>query len=1113
MRLLPPRRIGWLILLLSLSHWLTGCTTINTGRNQWQQFQKLGWQAYLLTCLLGLLVLGLIAFLVYAQKRWEIVQLIGPLRWLAKIPGIGPYIGQARLLEQTSKTLQKQAKQGQKLMAAGQKAAGTAAPDSPPPAEEPKTSWWQQWFGREKPNPVPDSPPPPPTPLPPDITPVVPATAAPSPEQPRIGRLSVPVTDVYSFSELPSTLPNDLLGKRIGRYQIDAVLETSTHSTIYQGFDQKLSRPVRLHVLRTSLFESEEEKPQFIQDLRQRVGLTQQGLTQVYDYDIQPDYIFVITEWVQGPDILGYVQHLWSQGRQVSYHKLLSLLAQTASALHTAHTQKLYHLQLTPQHIRLTILGGAEADPEQQSIQPRLEDVGLGLLISRAEEALPSAWPYVAPELAWEMSTDSRTDVYALGAILYQLMTGRPPYTPSTLSHVGHQHQRPPTPPSQLRPALPTLIEDIILKAMARNAADRYQTAHELAQALTTAAERLRGFGDRNIQPSELEASLPWVRVATLGEAPRLIPLTKEQMFIGNSPDVEIWLPSQAVSQQHAYLRRGNMGWQIVDLDSPNGIFLDGVRLLSQVPETWESTREVRVGPYTLTRYDGRDMTADDLTWNPADVGRVMEPAPQASPNTLTTASLTLEPAHATLPAGEQTILQIALTNQSVRVDHFRISLSGLPAEWLTLSDNDIQLMPGTTGYLLLTIAPTAGQLLASGDYPFTLFASPLSDLSTQFATEGRLTIPPFARLTADLHPERIRTKGTATLTLRNEGNLATTITLAGRDPADEVRFGPLGEPFTLAVGGQEQIAVRVEPRQRPFTGTNLLHPFDVTITTPGNPPVVKSGLLEVRPYLPTWLIGLLGMLGLLLCIMAAFAFNYVDEQNQRATVAAMLIQTPPAPPTAQPTFTPTPVPLPLTCVDIRDQNAGRIVDGEEAAEAAVDGEYTIYLNRDPARPLTIYCHNMATAPTEYLSLPNSGAGVNFASVRYPTQQLTTSYTKVRLNPRTLVLDVADRTFATEEGELPAQALIRSVDYGTAVGCNEGVPGTVIANANIDLTGLPLVLADEVSFFISGPDVEGTGATIDESRQVVQMAIGGRCGWVQPLGTLRLVYALPVEPE
>ncbi len=768
------RRFGWLILLLSSG--LAGCSSpSNPFQSQWRQFQELGFWGYLLSCVLALLVLGLIVFVMYAEVRWDFLKLINPSAWLDRLPFIGKYTSQARQLQRTGRQVTQQAniakrylpgekgvtseanrqKQGQQVLGLDNKKVGGVK------------NWWKKLRGQlpEPEEATADSPPPPtaaPPPLPPGAIPhpqptnptVTPATTAAValPEQPRIGRISVPVGDVYSFSELPSTLPRDLLGKRIGRYQVDAVLESGTYSTIYQSFDQKLNRPVRLHVLRTSLFESEEEKPQFIQDLRQRVGLAQQGLTQVYDYDIQPDYIFVITELVQGPDILGYVQHLWSQSQQVSYHRLLTLLAQTAEALHTAHEQHLYHIQLTPRHIRLAILGGGDAaDPEQQTIQPRVEDVGLGLLITRAEEAPTSAWPYLSPELAQEIATDGRSDVYALGAILYELVTGRPPYNPQNLYDVTHQHQRPATPPSELRPALPSAVEQIIQRAMSVEPSQRYQSAAELAQALYSAASGLKNFGDRNIQPSDLQAGIPWIRITTYAEAPRLIALTKDQMFIGNALNADVLLPGQGVASQHAYIRRSGMGWQVVDLDSHNGLFLDGVRLLSQVPEFWDSTREVRIGPYTLTRYDGGDVTADAVAWTPDSVGRVMAPATRMGGMGemgagTSAALLTLAPPQTSLQPGEQAVVQLSIINQTVRVEHFHVELDGLPSAWLTLSDNDIQLMPGTTGYLLLTITPAVGSQITAGEYPYRVTAAPLGDPHSTMTAEG---CSPFCPLNA----------------------------------------------------------------------------------------------------------------------------------------------------------------------------------------------------------------------------------------------------------------------------------------------------------------------------------------------------------------------------
>ena len=200
----------------------------------------------------------------------------------------------------------------------------------------------------------------------------------------------------------------------------------------------------------------------------------------------------------------------------------------------------------------------------------------------------------------------------------------------------------------------------------------------------------------------------------------------------------------------------------------------------------------------------------------------------------------------------------------------------------------------------------------------------------------------------------------------------------------------------------------------------------------------------------------------------------------------------------AVPTAVPTPVLPPMTCADVR------LGDPH-----AADGDYTLFLNRDPAFPISIYCHNMAGSPIEYLSLVNTGSNVNFASTVYPSDELITRYDKVRIDLHQLTLDATDRTFATVSGTVPLYSRVPYNDYGRVVGCNEAQPGAALGRGNIDLTGTTLTLHETITFTLAGADAEGSGAQISQGGQVVTLEAGGRCGWVAPEGPLRLKYVPP----
>ena len=261
--------------------------------------------------------------------------------------------------------------------------------------------------------------------------------------------------------------------------------------------------------------------------------------------------------------------------------------------------------------------------------------------------------------------------------------------------------------------------------------------------------------------------------------------------------------------------------------------------------------------------------------------------------------------------------------------------------------------------------------------------------------------------------------------------------------------------------------------------------------------------LVTIRRFLPGWLAATLASAVMFVCLLGVFLFAYADSRNQTAAVIALATEiaavTPelaPTPTLPLPTASPTPVPLPSSCADLRDQDP-----------EAADGTYTLYLGRDADKAVTIYCHNMAETPAAYLEFANSDDGFNYASTGYPGQELITHYSRVHLDLQTLIVDVTDRTFAETSGSAPEPGLITGTDYATAVGCNAGEAGTVVAQANIDLTGTPFLVAESVTFVVRGQESEGSDPEISPDRKTVNLAVGGRCGWIAPAGNLTLAYA------
>ncbi len=187
------------------------------------------------------------------------------------------------------------------------------------------------------------------------------------------------------------------------------------------------------------------------------------------------------------------------------------------------------------------------------------------------------------------------------------------------------------------------------------------------------------------------------------------------------------------------------------------------------------------------------------------------------------------------------------------------------------------------------------------------------------------------------------------------------------------------------------------------------------------------------------------------------------------------------------------------------------------ATPTATDGVYTLYVGHDASSSWTAYCANLATAPAEYLPLAHTGGGANFSEYTASTQtggtNVITSYTKVRIDPTTLVVDTSDQMFATSTGSLnhpPSGPTVTSMPYAEAMDCTG--PGSLTGVGNVDLRGTPFsVVPNDFTFPPGGVSTVGT-ATYSAENQVVDLAGGGNCGWENPIGLATPPYNMGGGP-
>lgn len=257
-----------------------------------------------------------------------------------------------------------------------------------------------------------------------------------------------------------------------GRYQVRRVLGQGAFGTVYLGYDGQLGRQV---AVKTPHRTGDKFRQQFLDEARQLAQLRHPGIVTVHDVGLQDDRCYIISAYLEGESLYD-----WLKRRRPTWQESARIVAALADALAHAHAQRIVHRDLKPSNVILTA-----------GDTPVLVDFGIAVSEAVAHRGLRGQLAgtpmYMSPEQAAGEGhrIDGRTDIYALGVMLYQMLTGRLPFYATTPQELLLQVLRDePQPPRQIRPDLPRQLEPICLQAMAKDIGARYTTATDLAEEL-----------------------------------------------------------------------------------------------------------------------------------------------------------------------------------------------------------------------------------------------------------------------------------------------------------------------------------------------------------------------------------------------------------------------------------------------------------------------------------------------------------------------------------------------------------------------------------------------------------------------------------------------------
>ena len=265
-----------------------------------------------------------------------------------------------------------------------------------------------------------------------------------------------------------------MIDKSIGRYHILEQLGEGGMATVYKAFDTRLERDVAIKLLRTERLDSRKAIKRFEIEAKALAQLNHPNIVQVMDYGEHDGMPYLVMEYVPGGTLK---EHL---GKPVLWQHAAKLLAPIARALAYAHEKNLVHRDVKPSNILIT-----------ESGVPKLADFGIAKMLE-IEETLDltgtsvgvgTPW-YMSPEQGKGQKVDHRSDIYSLGIVFYELVTGRKPYQADTPMAVIYQHLQDPIPrPKLINSSLPNHVEGFLFKVMSKNPKNRYQTMAEMTEA------------------------------------------------------------------------------------------------------------------------------------------------------------------------------------------------------------------------------------------------------------------------------------------------------------------------------------------------------------------------------------------------------------------------------------------------------------------------------------------------------------------------------------------------------------------------------------------------------------------------------------------------------
>lgn len=612
------------------------------------------------------------------------------------------------------------------------------------------------------------------------------------------------------------------------------------------------------------------------------VGLRGDGIVPVYELVAEAPRFYAAMDWLPEGSLRGLLQRRARASEAWPLAGVLDLARQVADALAVAHREGVPHRNLKPSNVLLTLAPLPISGPSQHLAM--LSDFGVFRLAEEVIDAPGSlsfdTLAYASPEWFQGAEPDERSDIYSLGVLIYEIITGYPPFEGRSFNDAWKIRDTYALPSSaQQRPDLPDALHELILACLQKDAGQRPESAGEVSTALATIIRELPDEPTPSPGTLDEERVLVIPRVYKLGSQQQptaVYNLSGDGLTVGSDPTDTIILDSAQIAAQQLQIDWLGDKVQVTLLAERDDALLEDRPLVPHQPETWVAGTMLRLGPYYL-RLDlpgapppadslpaGEESTAPpELPGAPAPATPDETAVADAAAEGYSCAIVLPEPAELLITPGTVALYKLTLINIGKQTDHFELEVEGAPttAQISVLPRKRPQLNQNADQQVALSIDVPKRAASAAGEYTVTIIAR---STRRNNAIAGQVPVlwhvQPFYADDLALRREVGQGRGifrtSYPLTVINDGNakLRYALRAADNDEALSYRWRDGQDQLRVNPGGRQASAVALRPHRLRLYGRPIRHAFSVQIMRDDQHHVRRDAVYEQLALIPWWL-------------------------------------------------------------------------------------------------------------------------------------------------------------------------------------------------------------------------------------------------------------------